>query len=100
MKFQIELDLPAELVDRETERQLVAACQEEVVLRLFGDHKIPSSVAARLLGMGRVAFMDLARRRGLPYIVAEADDLERDLQVIEDYRRRHNLGLPDERRSR
>lgn len=89
MKLEIELDVPEGLIDPETKQEILAGWREDVILRLFGEEKIPGGLAARLLGLTRAQFMELTRRRSVPYIVSDADGIEREVQAIEDYRKRH-----------
>ena len=74
MKVELELDIPAELIDADFERHL----KEDVVLRLFADRKIPAGRAARLLELERTDFLDLLRQRGIPAVDYTVDDWESD----------------------
>ncbi len=90
MKLHLELDIPDEVVDPSTRDEFVAACKEQAVLRLFAERKIPAAVGARLLGLTRIEFMDLTRRRGIPYHVYTAEDFREDMQDLEALERKAN----------
>ena len=67
MKFEIDLKLPDEITDAIFEEQVAKPVREEVVLRLFGERKIPGGLAARLLRLTRRQFLDLLKMRGIPH---------------------------------
>jgi predicted HTH domain antitoxin len=53
-------------------------------LRLFANGKISSGLGARMLGIGRIQFLDLLRQRDIPFTV-ELDD--EDFRMLDDWRR-------------
>lgn len=84
MKLELELDIPDDLVDSEFTKRL----REDVVLRLFAGRKIPSSRAASLPGIGRMALLDLLTQRGIPAVDYTVDDWEKDGAGIDAIERR------------
>jgi predicted HTH domain antitoxin len=85
MKLQIELDIAEELVDR---HRLEEHLRKEAILNLFAEREIPAGRAARELGLGKVEFMELLKKRGIPYVVYTADDWEADRKAIDEFDRR------------
>jgi len=84
MKIELDLELPAGTIDKELERELVNLAREDIVLRLFDERRIPSGLAARLLGITRREFMELCQRRDIPLTHYTAEDLQEDLAVMEE----------------
>ena len=85
MKFQIELDVAEGSVDKE---KLEEHLRKEAILELFAERKIPAGRAAHELGLERLAFMELLKQRGIPYVIYTAEDWEADGQAIEEFERR------------
>jgi len=83
VKVELELDIPPELVDADFEKHL----KEDAVLRLFADRKIPSGRAARILGLERMDFLDLLKRRGIPAVDYTIEDWEADGRAIAEIER-------------
>jgi predicted HTH domain antitoxin len=75
MKLEIELDLAE---DQTLEAELTKVAKGAAVLYLFANGKISSGRGARLLGIGRIQFLDLLRQRDIPFTV-ELD--EEDFRV-------------------
>ncbi len=82
-KIHVELELPEGLVDKELEAELVRGFKEEAAVRLFQEGKVSSGYAARLMGIPRVEFLQVLRRRGVAYVEYTADDYHQDLSTIE-----------------
>jgi len=91
MKLQIDLDIPEAVVDEHLVAELTAACKEEAILRLFSGRRISAAEAARILGIKRIQFMDLAKQRGVPYIVYTAEDYREDMEDLKMFERRAAL---------
>ncbi len=79
MKVEIELDIPEELLDQATR----AAIRQDAVLRLFEARKIPGGQAARLLGLTRAGFEQLARERGIAVYDYTFADWQGDTATVE-----------------
>jgi predicted HTH domain antitoxin len=87
MKIEIDLDIPEALLDERLRSDLTLACREEAVLRLFAEERISAPAAAQLLGLTRIQFMELAKRRGVPHIVYTAEDFREDMRDLELFER-------------
>jgi len=85
VKLQIELDVAEDSVDK---RQLEEHLRKEAILVLFAERKIPAGRASSELGLGRLEFMELLKRRGIPHLVYTAEDWEADGKAIEEFERR------------
>lgn len=55
---------------------------EWLVLSLFVEDRLSSGKAARLLNIGRVAFLDLLRARGISYLDYTADELTEEFAAV------------------
>ncbi len=86
MKLEVELDLPPEVLELASTADLRDVYRTEVVLRLFEEDQIGSAQAAALLGLTRLQFTELLRRRGIPHVTYTADDLTEDLKDLNSLR--------------
>lgn len=66
--------------------------RKEAILALFADRRIPAGTAARELGLERLAFMELLKTRGIPYVAYTADDWEADASAIHEFEKRRKAG--------
>ncbi len=57
--------------------------KEWLVLSLFTDNLISSGKAAKLLGISRVEFLALLRKRGIAYIDYSSQELEDEFVAVE-----------------
>ncbi len=57
--------------------------KEWLVLSLFTEERISTGKAAKLLGIPRLAFIDLLRRWGISYLDLDTDELASDLRSLE-----------------
>ena len=78
--FQVKI--PSELVrlgynQEDVQRQV----REWLVLSLFTEGRISSGKAARLLGISRVDFLALLRKRGIAYINYSPHELEEEFEA-------------------
>ena len=80
MKLQIEVDVAEESIDK---THLEEHLRQEAILALFADRKIPAGKASRELGLERLEFMELLKRRGIPYVVYTAEDFAEDTKTFE-----------------
>ena len=82
MKLEIEVNVADDSADN-------AALQEhlrrEAILDLFSERRIPAGKAARELGLERIAFMELLKQRGIPYVVYTVDDWDADARALDDF---------------
>jgi len=56
---------------------------EWLVLSLFTEEHVSSGKAARLLGISRIEFLALLRRRGIAYIDYTPDELEEEFAAVQ-----------------
>lgn len=87
MKLQIEVDIEEGSVDKQ---QLEEHLRKEAILELFAERKIPAGRASRELGLGKIAFMELLKQRGIPHVIYTAEDWEADGRAIEEFERRRS----------
>ena len=57
--------------------------KEWLVLSLFTDHVISSGKAAKLLGISRVEFLALLRKRSIAYVDYSTQELEDEFAAVE-----------------
>jgi len=57
--------------------------KEWLVLSLFTDNVISSGKAAKLLGISRVEFLALLRKRGIAYVDYSSQELEDEFAAVE-----------------
>jgi len=69
----IAFDYPDELLQVRNEAELLQLAQEAFYVRLYHQGAISSARAAALLGLGRVAFLDLLGAYGVSYFDEETD---------------------------
>ncbi|MGI8743869.1 MAG: UPF0175 family protein [Bryobacteraceae bacterium] len=79
MRLEIELDVPANVIDKSFEDEL----RSEAILLLFSDRKISSAHAARLLGLKRIEFMELLIKRKIPQVDYTDQDWRADGRAVE-----------------
>ncbi len=89
MKLEIEVNVADDAADKV---ELQEHLRKEAILALFADRKIPAGKAARELGLDRLAFMELLKQRGIPYLVYGAEDWEADARAIDELQRRRKIG--------
>ena len=76
--MKIEADVDPEALERATASARDAAVLD---LELYRMGRITSGAGARLLGVGRVDFMDLAARRGIPTLQITPSEFEAEATV-------------------
>jgi predicted HTH domain antitoxin len=86
MKLEIEVNVAD---DKAT---LQEHLRKEAILALFADRRIPAGKAADELGLERLAFMELLRQRGIPYVVYTAEDWNSDANSLDEFERRRKAG--------
>jgi predicted HTH domain antitoxin len=89
MKLEIEINVADDAADKV---ELQEHLRKEAILALFADRKITAGKAARELDMGRLAFMELLKTRGIPYVICTADDWEADGRAVAEFERRRTAG--------
>jgi predicted HTH domain antitoxin len=85
MKLEIEVNVADDAADK---AGLQEHLRKEAILALFSERRIPAGKAAQELGLERIAFMELLKQRGIPYVVYTADDWDADAKAVDDFERR------------
>ena len=83
MKIEVDIPIPEESVDESAKERLRHAALEAAVLRLFDERRISSVEAAHDLGLTRIQFMELARKRDIPQYDYTSGDLAEDLSDLD-----------------
>lgn len=79
--------VPARLLEYGLDQsEIDDSVSKALALKLFESGRITSAAAARLLGMNRLAFLDLLHQRGIPYLDYSREELEKELQVLDGLR--------------
>jgi predicted HTH domain antitoxin len=73
-------------------KDLAEHLRKEAILALFADRKITAGKAAHELGLERLAFMELLKQRGIPYVIYSAEDWAADATAIDEFERRRMIG--------
>jgi predicted HTH domain antitoxin len=89
MKLEIEVNVADDAADK---AGLQEHLRKEAILALFADRRITAGNAARELGLERLAFMELLKRRGIPSVIYTAEDWEADAGAIVEFERRRKAG--------
>jgi len=89
MKLEIEINIADDAADK---AGLQEHLRREAILALFADRRIPAGKAAHELGLERIAFMELLRQRGIPYVVYTAEDWSSDANALNEFERRRKVG--------
>jgi predicted HTH domain antitoxin len=89
MKLEIEVNVADDAADK---AGLEEHLRKEAILALFADRRIPAGKAAHELGLDRIAFMELLKNRGIPYVVYTADDWNADGKALDEFERRRRVG--------
>ena len=79
----VEVRIPSELLQfgfhpQNIQQHLV----EWLVFSLFKDERVSSGKAAQLLGITRLEFLELLRRRGVAYLDYSPDEIQEELDAV------------------
>jgi predicted HTH domain antitoxin len=85
MELEIEVNVADDAADKAS---LQEHLRKEAILSLLADRKIPAGKAAHELGLGRIAFMELLKQRGIPYVIYTAEDWNSDANAVDEFERR------------
>ena len=83
MKIEVDIPIPEGAVDEGTLGRLRHDALEAAVLRLFEERRISPAEAAHDLGLTRIQFMELTRKREIAHYDYTSDDLAEDLSDLE-----------------
>ena len=79
-----QVSVPSSLLQFGLDREEVQhRTTEWLVLSLFTEGRVSTDKAARLLGMGRVEFLDLLRARGIAYVDYTPEELEDEFGAVD-----------------
>jgi predicted HTH domain antitoxin len=83
VKIEVDIPISEEALDENAKNRLRHDTLEAAVLRLFDERRIPSAEAAEDLGLTRIQFMELTRRRGVAHYDYTAENLTDDLADLD-----------------
>ena len=83
MKIEVDIPISEEALDENAKNRLRHDALEAAVLRLFDERRISSAEAAEDLGLTRIQFMELTRRRGVAHYDYTAENLTDDLADLD-----------------
>jgi predicted HTH domain antitoxin len=89
MKLEIEVNVADDAADKAS---LQERLRKEAILAIFSDRRIPAGKAAHDLGLERIAFMELLKQRGIPYVIYTADDWNSDADALDELEGRRKDG--------
>jgi predicted HTH domain antitoxin len=89
MKLEIEVNVADDAADKAS---LQEHLRKEAILALFADRRIPAGKAAHELRLERIAFMELLKHRGIPYVIYTAEDWNSDASALDEFERRLKVG--------
>ena len=93
MKAAMRLEIQVNVADDAADKvELAEHLRKEAILALFADRKITAGKAAHELGLERLAFMELLKWRGIPYVIYSAEDWAADAMAIDEFERRRKIG--------
>jgi len=80
----VEVHIPGELLQFGIHTQAIQQhLVEWLVLSLFKDERVSSGKAAKLLGISRMEFLDLLRRRGIAYLDYSPDEIAEEIEATQ-----------------
>ncbi len=80
----LEIKIPEDLLRYGySEADIQQNIREWLVISLFIEHRISSGKAARLLGISRVEFLDLLRKRGIAFLDYSPSELAEEFETVE-----------------
>ena len=83
----IEISVPSPLLQYGLDRDDVQRrVNEWLVLSLFTEGRVSSGKAASLLGISRIAFLDLLRDRGIAYVSYTPEELAEEISAVKSLR--------------
>jgi predicted HTH domain antitoxin len=65
------------------QREIDDSVTQALAMKLFETGRITSGVAARLLGINRLAFLDMLHRQGIPYFDYTREELEQERAALD-----------------
>jgi predicted HTH domain antitoxin len=81
--LHFDWDLPEGALQEPFSQDFVHTIKREATLQLFADGKISSGYAAKMLGISRRSFLDLAGERHIPITSYEPGDLDAETASLD-----------------
>jgi predicted HTH domain antitoxin len=78
-RFQVELELPDDVVVNLQDEELVAKAKEAFFIELLREHRLSQGKAAELLGITRHELFDLMSKYHVPAIDLTPEELKAEL---------------------
>ena len=89
MKLSFELEVPEGALDPSAAGEIVRSAKQQTVLKLYAEQCITTGEASQMLGMTRIAFLDLLRQTGVGFSVdLDQEDFEQIRRWRQDHGRR------------
>jgi predicted HTH domain antitoxin len=85
LRIEVEIPVAEGALDADARERLQKDVLEAAVLRLFDERRITAVEAREQLGLTRIAFMELARQRGVPmhdYTLEDWDEDKKSLDLL------------------
>jgi predicted HTH domain antitoxin len=81
----IELELPRDLLGalEVPQTQMAARVRELIALELFREGRISSGKGAELLGISKLAFVQLLSQRGIDYFTESSEELKAEVEMLD-----------------
>jgi len=83
VRIEVEIPVAEESLDAAARERLRKDLLEAAVLRLFDERRITAVEAREELGLTRIAFLELARHRGVPMHDYTFEDWEEDKKSLD-----------------
>jgi predicted HTH domain antitoxin len=83
VKIEVEIPVSEGTLDADARERLRKDVLEAAVLRLFDERRITAVEAQEQLGLTRIAFMELARQRGVPMHDYTFEDWQEDKKALD-----------------
>lgn len=81
---QLAMDLPEDVFSalRLTPREFANEMRIAAAIQWYGERRISQGKAAEIAGISRIAFVDELRRRHVPAIQIDAEELDTELDLV------------------
>jgi len=83
VKIEVEIPVSEGTLDAEATERIRKDLLEAAVLRLFDERRITAVEAQEQLGLTRIAFMELAHKRGVPMYDYTFEDWQEDKKALD-----------------
>lgn len=80
--LRVTIEIPSEVVGESLAPALATEARRLLILERCRSGALSTALAARLLGLGRVAFLDLCTEHGIDPIRYDPDDLQSEFADI------------------